>query len=251
MKIRTIIIEDEINARKALKNMLQFYCDEVEIIGETDKVAEGIQLIRESKPDLVILDVHLTDGTGFDVMEKTRSENFKVIFSTAYDEYALQAIKISALDYLLKPVKPNELRKAIQKAVDAIENDEMRDMQVEACINNVHSPAAHKKVILNTLESIHMVETGKIIRCEGSDNYTNVYIENKDRLLISKTLKEFEELLNPFGFFRVHQSHIINLHNVDLYDKKSGGMAVLNDGSKIPVSSRRKEGFLKALAALT
>ncbi len=249
MKIKTIIVEDEINARKALVNMLNFYSKDMEIAGEARNVKEGIELIKNNNPDLVLLDVRLPDGTGFDVIEKLKKYNFKLVFITAYNEYALRAIKLSALDYLLKPVKPDELRRAIEKVREAIEHDERLNLQIETCIENVKNHNRNKKIILNTSDNIHIVETSKLIRCEASENYTNIFIEGKNRIIVAKTLKDFEEMLVPYGFFRVHQSHLINMQFVDSFEKKAGGNAVLKEGTRVPVSSRRKEGFLKALAS--
>ena len=249
MKIKTFIVEDEINARQVLTNMLNFYCSDIEIIGEAKNVAESVELIKSKKPDLVLLDVRLPDGTGFDLLDQIKNQKFKLIFITAYNEYALKAIKLSAIDYLLKPVKPEELRKAISKVEQAIENDEMLNVQVDTMIDNMNPKNKHQKIILNTNENIYVLEIGKLIRIESNINYSIVYSEGKDKIFVAKTLKEFEEMLVPFGFFRIHQSHLVNTHFVDSYEKKAGGRAILHDGTSIPVSVRRKEGFIKALSS--
>jgi len=250
MAIKTIIVEDEVNARKALVNMLEFYEKDVEIIGQAKNVQEGVELIKSTRPDLVLLDVRLPDGTGFDLISKLKKHNFKLVFVTAYNEYALKAIKLSALDYLLKPVKPNELNRALDKVREAIENEEQLRVKYETAIENFSRPATERKIILNTVESMYVLEVPKIIRCEASENYSSVYAKNKERILLAKTLKDFEEMLVPFGFFRVHQSHLINLQYVDRYEKKGSGRVLLKNGEKIPVSTRRKEGFIRALEAI-
>ncbi len=249
MRIKTIIVEDEINARKALINMLSFYCKEVEVIGEAESVKGAIELITNKPPDLVLLDVRLPDGNGFDIMEKLKNKDFKLVFITAYNEYALRAIKLSALDYLLKPVKPDELRKAIAKVREIYENEELIKLQIETCVDNVKASGQNKKIILNTIDRIFVVEIENLVRCEASENYTNVFIKGKDKIMVARTLKDFEEMLTIYGFFRIHQSHLINLNYVDIYDKKGGGMLLLKNGERVPVSTRRKEGFLKALRA--
>lgn len=246
MSIRILIVEDEVNARKALANMVHYYCDDIEIIGEAKDVRQGIEMISSDPPDLVLLDVRLPDGTGFDLIEKVRQRNFKVVFITAYNEYAIKAIKLSALDYILKPVKPADLRIAISKARDAIEQDERMNLQVDTCIDNFKGMTREKKIILNTAESIHVVELSKLIRCESNENYTRIIIEGKKNIMVARTLKEFEEMLNPFGFFRTHQSHLVNLKHVETYEK-STGQALLVDGTHIPVAVRKKEMFLRAL----
>lgn len=250
MKIRTLIVEDEVNARKALTNMLSFYSNDIEIIGQAASVKEALNLMKETPPDLLFLDVHLPDGTGFDLLKKIKKRDFKLVFITAYNEYALKAIKLSTLDYLLKPVNPNELTLAIEKVKEAIDKEDQINLQLNTCIENLQTPSQDKKIILNTSESVFVVEVNKLVRCEASENYTNIIIEGKDKILVAKTLKEFEEMLTGFGFFRTHQSHLINLAYVEAYEKKGIGKILLKTGEHIPVSTRRKEGFFKALEAI-
>jgi len=247
MKIETIIIEDEVNARKALENMLSFYFPEIEIIGHAASVKDGVTLIKQSNPHLLLLDVHLEDGTGFDLVKKLPKKDFKIVFVTAYDMYALKAIKLSALDYLLKPVKPSELRKAIGKVKKVLENEEIMSLQIDTCIENLNNVNQENKIILNTNNNVFVIEIMKLVRCEANENYTNVYVAGRNKILISKTLKDFEEMLSAYGFFRTHQSHLINLQYVDYYEKRGGGKVHLKTGEVIPVSLRRKEGFLNAL----
>lgn len=247
MKIKTVIIEDETNARKALENMLAFYCPYIEVAGYAVSVKEGVSLIDKAKPDLVLLDVHLEDGTGFDVLQKLKKTHFRIVFVTAHDQYALQAIKLSAIDYLLKPIKPEELRFAMSKVQKALEEEEQINLQVETIIENYSKPSRDKKIILNTNSEIFVVEIKHLVHCEANENYTTIYIEGKHNILISKTLKEFEEMLSPYGFFRIHQSHLINLQFVDSYVKRGGGKVHLKTEETLPVSLRKKESFLKAL----
>ncbi len=250
MEIKTIIVEDEVNARKALENMLNFYSESVKVIGTAATVAEGVALIQKESPDLILLDVNLPDGTGFDLVKKLRNNTAKLVFITAYDEYALKAIKLSALDYLLKPVKPNELTSAIKKVEEALEIEERINLKIDTCIENYKNSNQDKKIIINTTDNLFVIEVKKLIRCESSENYTHIFIDGKDRITVAKTLKEFEEMLTSYGFFRLHQSHLVNLNFVEAYEKKSGGYARLLSGERIPVSSRRKENFLKALEAI-
>ena len=245
MNIRTVIIEDEINARKALENMLSFYCEEINIVGHASSVRDAITLINDTQPNLLMLDVHLTDGTSFELIKKIKKHNIKIVFVTAYDKYALQALKLSALDYLLKPVKPNELRAAIKKVINVIENEEQVNVQLETFVGNLANVNQDKKIILNTNDNIFVIEISKLVHCEANENYTNIFVEEKGKIIISKTLKEFEEMLSLYGFFRIHQSHLINLNYVECYKKK--GVALLKTGESFPVSTRRKEGFVQAL----
>lgn len=250
MKIRTIIVDDERNARKALANMLEFYCSEVELVGEAGSIDDGINLIEGEKPDLVLLDILLGKNTGFDLLKKLRKINFKLIFVTAHDEYALRAIKMSALDYILKPIKPKELISGINKVSEAIENEEKMKLKVDALVSNTVASNPEKKIIINTVGSIYVLEVKHIVRCESDENYTMIYLSNSPRIMVAKTLKDFEEMLVPYGFFRVHQSHLVNLDFIKSFEKGSGGHILLKDGEKIPVSTRRKDSFLKALSSL-
>jgi two-component system LytT family response regulator len=250
MKIKTIIIEDELNARKALVNLLEFYCPDIELMGQASNVQEGIKLIQENTPHLLFLDVHLPDGTGFDLIKKANKKTFKIVFVTAHDQYALRAIKMSAMDYLLKPVQPNELRKAVAKVEAAIENEEQLNLQIDTALHNLDRSNQGKKIILNTSENIHVLEINEIVHCEAQDNYAKIYIINKESILIAKPLKELEEMLMTYGFYRIHQSHLINLHFVETYEKKGTGRVRLKTGEVLPVSTRKKDQFLKALRQL-
>ena len=251
MEINTIVIEDEVNARQALENMLSYHCPDINIIASADSVKEGVQLIKTHQTDLLFLDVNLPDGTGFDILKKISKHTFKVVFITAYDEYALPAIKMCALDYLMKPVKPDDLIGAVNKVKQALDNEERYSTNIDTCIENYKAQGQQKKIIINTSESMFVLEIRNILRCEASENYTNILLTNAPPILVAKTLKEFEEMLTSFGFFRVHQSHLVNLRYVASYEKKSGGHARLHNDLRLPVSKRRKEGFLKALEAST
>lgn len=246
MKIRTVIIEDEINARKALVNILSFYFNSIEIVGMAGSVEKGVKLIKEQQPDLLFLDVHLTDGTSFELIKKIKHHNFKLVFITAHDEYALQAIKLSALDYLLKPINPGELGKAIGRVQEAIEKEEQIDLQLDTIVENVRESNQNKKIILNTSNNLFVVEVKNLVRCEASENYTQVFVDGKEKIMMAKTLKEFEEMLSGYGFFRTHQSHLINVQFVEGFDK-SNNLVKLKTGDEIVVSTRKKEHFLKTL----
>ncbi len=246
MKIRTIIVEDEVNARKAMENMLDFYFSSIEIVGTAGNVADGVKLIKKELPDLLFLDVHLPDGTGFDLIKKVADLDFNLVFVTAHNEYALKAIKLSALDYILKPVSPKELNSAIIKVQKALENKEQINLQLETCVENVKENNQQKKIILNTSDSVFVVELEKLVRCEASENYTLIIVDGKEKIMMAKTLKEFEEMLSGYGFFRTHQSHLINLNYVETFDKSNNNI-LLKTGENVVVSTRKKESFLKAL----
>jgi two-component system LytT family response regulator len=249
MKIKAVIVEDESNARKALENMLDFYCHEIEIAGWAESVNKASELINNVSPQLLFLDVQIKGGTSFDVLKKLEKKDVKIIFVTAYDQYAIRAIKLSAVDYLLKPLKPDELKKAVSKAVKALEDEEHLRLQFETTLENISNIDKDKKIILNTNKSVYVIKISDLIRCESCENYTYVHVRGKNKIMISKTLKEFEEMLTSYGFFRVHQSHLVNMQFVDHYLKKGIGKVHLQTGDEIPVSTRKKDEFLRFLKA--
>ena len=243
--MRTIIIEDEEQAVSALLADLKKHCPEVEIVGTTDSVEEGVQLIKKVNPDLVFLDIQLSDGLGFDVLEVYNESNFKIIFTTAYSQYAIKAIKFSALDYLLKPINTDELKLAVQKALET--NKETNQSKIENFIKNQNLLNPNKRIALQTSQGVFLHELQTIIRCNSEGNYTSIHFTNAKRLLIGKPLKEYEDILSGFGFERIHHSHIINLNHLVSYLNKDGGYVVLSDNTSLPVSSRKKSQLLKIL----
>ena len=244
--IRLVVIDDETKARETILNILALSNNELEVVGEAADIASGFELINLSNPDLVLLDINLTDGTGFDLLKRFERIDFKLIFITAHEEFAIKAIKYSALDYVMKPIRAGELLKAVDKARDAIDKDET-ELKLQTFLSNLDKL---RKIVLKTSESIHVIEVKNIIRCEADINYTHFHLENGQRLLVSKTLKEYAEMLVPSGFFRTHQSHLVNLEHVLRFDKGEGGHLVMDDDSIIPVSTRNREALFKAFESL-
>jgi len=250
MKIKAVIIDDELSARETLNIMLQMYVEEVEVVAEADSVKSGVNTIKQENPDLVFLDINMRDGSGFDLLNSFPSCNFKTIFVTAYEEYAVKAFKFSALDYLVKPVTPDDLVKATNKISASFKHENLKS-QLEVFESNYFASApSFRKIILKTAESIYIVEINDIIHCKSEDNYTYFYLSGSNKLLVSRTLKEFDELLGKDGFFRVHQSHLINITQIDRFDKREGGSVVMKDGSIIPVSFRRKDQLMQVIQNL-
>lgn len=243
--MKTILIEDEEQSISALLTDLKKHCPEVTVIGTAGSVSEGIELIQKVNPDLVFLDVQLSDGLGFDILETYKSNDFKVIFTTAYSQYAIKAIKFSALDYLLKPINKDELKQAVNKAMHTDKDENQSKM--ENFIKNQNLLNPNKRIALQTSQGIFLHELQTIIRCHSEGNYTTIHFTNDKRLLIAKPLKEFEELLSIYGFERIHHSHIINLNHLGSYLNKDGGYVVLSDNTTLPVSSRKKAQLLKKL----
>lgn len=236
-----VVIDDETRAREAIIDILKLSKTALEVVGQADSVSTGYEVIKQKQPNLVLLDINLVDGTGFDILRKFSSIDFKIIFITAYEEYAVQAFKFSAVDYILKPIVAGELLNAINRAFKAIVREET-ELKLGALLSNLDKV---KKIVLKTAESIHLVSIRNIIRCESDVNYTNFFLENNEKLMVSRTLKEFSGLLEPNGFFRTHQSHLVNLEHVIRFDKFEGGHLVMADESIVPVSSRKREELFK------
>jgi two-component system LytT family response regulator len=245
-----VIVDDMPNAREVIASIIKQNFKNTTIVATADSVQSGIKAIKEHEPDIVLLDIQMHDGSGFDILNKLKPFKFKVIFISAYEEHALKAFKFSAIDYILKPIDSAELVAAVQKAELALsQNDQSQSINVLEN-NYSNSNKESKKIVLRTSDSIYVVNVKDIIRCEADENYTTFYLLDKQKILISKPLKEYDELLAEFGFFRVHQSHLINLDYFKQYKKADGGYAVMTDGSTLPVSSRKKDLFLKEIEKL-
>ena len=243
--MRAVIIEDEEQARSALKQEIELNCPNVVITGEASSVKTGIDIIRLQKPDLIFLDIILSDGSGFDILEEFLKPNFKLIFTTADSKHALKAFQFSAVHYLLKPISGSDLKEAISRINKTDGIDSFK--KIENFIRNRHLPDPNKRIALQTSEGIHLVEVKNIIRCQSEGNYTMFHFANAKRVLISKTLKDFEEMLSPLGFERIHISHLINLSHLVSYQNKGGGNVTMSDKSIVPVAQRKKSYLLDIL----
>ncbi len=241
--LKTLIIDDELNGRNILRKMLTTFCEGVDIIGEADSVKTGIDAIKNLKPDLVLLDIQMQDGTGFDLLEKTDEKDFKLIFVTSFDNFAIKAFKFSAVDYILKPVDPDNLIEAINR-VKELDSDSNFESKIDILISNL---SGLDKIALPSSEGVRFIKIDDIVRCESDNNYTMFHLISKEKILVSKTLKEFEIMLSGINFHRVHKSHLVNLKYVSKYMPGEGGYLVLEDGSHVDVSRRKKEGLMKVL----
>ena len=248
--MRAVIIDDEKQARNALASDIRVFCPEIVIVAEADSVKSGIKTITEQKPDLVFLDVEMTDGTGFDILEMLKPIDFHVVFTTAYDTHAVKAFKFSAVDYLLKPIDLEELIAAVKK-ISTISNHKALQMSLTALIENTkHAPKELQKIVINSSDGHYIFSVHEIIRFEADRNYTKVIIENEKPLLVAKTLKHFEDLLKGQKFERVHQSHIVNVRNIKKYISKDGGYVVMSNSDNVPVAQRKKTELLELLDSL-
>jgi len=244
--IKTIIIDDEEDARAAVQMIIASFQNDLEIVAEASSVSEAFDVILKHKPQLVFLDIDLKDGTAFDLLEKLEDVNFKIIFVTGFNDLAVKAFRFNALDYILKPINPDDLIEATQKAIKSID-----EKNIHAQLKNLlqqNKLSKQKNIVLSTLEDIHIVEIENIIRCESDGNYTTFYLNNSEKIMVSKNIKEYADLLSEHNFFRSHQSHLINLAYLLKYHKKDGGYIVMKDNSSVPLSKRKKEALLKLIA---
>jgi len=244
--INAIIIDDEAKGRLALREKLSAYCPEVNVIAEAANGQEALLLIQHHKPQLIFLDIEMPRMTGFEMLNELAEKNFHIIFTTAYDQYAIKAIKYAAFDYLLKPIDIEELKNAVNK-LSAEKNTETVK-QVELLNQNMQHPKKQfHKLAIPSLDGLMFYEINDIIHLEANSNYTSIYLTNKTKIIASKTLKEFEEILPEDVFFRTHHSHIINLGFIKRYIKGDGGQIELQNGTYVDVSRRKKDDFLKAI----
>lgn len=249
--MKAVIIDDEENAVNVLRTLLRQFAPSIELVATASSAREGLEILEKQEPDIVFLDIEMPGMNGFAMLEQLEHYNFQVIFTTAYDHYAIKALKFSALDYLLKPVDAEELKIAVAKAIKKNqEHFSILNNFREALGNFRNSVNQPRKLALSTLEGISFIDLDEIIRLNSSGNYTYVHLSNGERPIASKTLKEFEELLVHQGFYRVHKSHLVNLQHVKKYIRGEGGTLIMSDNSEIDVSVRRKGELMNKLGFL-
>ncbi|MGC4038148.1 MAG: LytTR family DNA-binding domain-containing protein [Chitinophagaceae bacterium] len=240
--IRAIIVDDEQNNIDNLGKLLEKYCHEVTVISTATNADDGKKIIVELKPDLLFLDIQMPEKNGFDLLQSLPRHSFEVIFVTAFDRYGIQAVKFSAIDYLLKPINIDELKQAVTKAIEKIQQKK-QNLQLENLLQLLQANR-HKedhRIALPGMKETRFAKTTAIIRCESSNNYTTFYLTDDEKLVVSKPIYEYEELLNDYGFLRCHQSHLVNKKFIRSIVKEDGGYLLLEDGSQIPISKQKKE----------
>ncbi len=248
-QMRVVLVDDDSVVRENVRTLLSIYAQDCEVIAEASGVREGVETIKREHPDLVLLDVEMKDGTGFDLLSIYGELDFKVIFVTGHNEFAIKAFKFSAIDYVLKPIDPIDLQSAIQKARTVLNTSEQQ-LKVTNLVENKQKSSDDQKVILKDAETVFLVAIKDIIRCESEGNYTKFFLEDGRKITITKTLKEYDQLFQEHHFFRAHQSHLINLRHFDRYEKREGGIVYMKDGSTLPVAVRKKELLMEALENL-
>jgi two-component system LytT family response regulator len=249
-KYKALVVDDETQARNALRDLIETDFPQIEIIAEADGVDTAIQAIDSNNPSIVFLDINLGDGSGFDVLERLSKKDFFLIFTTAYDQYAISAFKQNAIDYLLKPILSEDLKFAMEKIAQQTSSIDLT-MQVEMLKEMMTEPGrlrkADKKIVLKDQDTIHFIKTQDIIYCKSDGPYTEFYIQPNQKIFVSQSLKDYEDLLEPYHFIRVHHSYLVNKDMIIKYIKGNGGSLLLQGNFEIPVSQRRKEMVLAQL----
>ncbi|MEM5565857.1 LytTR family DNA-binding domain-containing protein [Psychroserpens sp. AS72] len=240
MKLKSIIVEDEETSRKILRNYLNKYCPNVEVLGEAANVEEALVLIRNTELDLVFLDVEMPYGNAFDLLDKVGDVNFETVFVTAYNHYAIDALNAHASYYLMKPISIDELIKAVDYVTEIrTKEDALQDQVLVPKMTTVNG-----KITIPQQDGFEVLQTADIMYCKADDNYTEIYLNNNKKKLVSKTLKYFEDALTESGFARVHKSYLVNVNEVTKYIKGKGGSVVLSSGKEIMVSASKKSDLL-------
>lgn len=244
--MKVIIVDDQVSVRNSISAILNKDYPEIEIIATAGTIEDGYSVIKNEEPNLLFLDVELPDGTGFELLQKLLPVDFKVIFITGHQEYALKAIKMSALDFILKPFERDEIHDAVDRAREVI-NKEEEQVKLQALSENLENKKILKRIILATSDNLHLVAIADIIRAEADSNYTKFFIADGQKIMVSRTIKEFDTLMADSGMVRVHQSHLVNISFVDKYIRRDGGSLQLKDGTSIPVSQNLRKKVIAAI----
>lgn len=240
--MKLALIEDNTSIQNIITKLLDENCPEIEVTGIAASIDEGVNLLTTSFPDILLLDVEIIGGSGFDVLKRISNIDFQVIFITAHEKYAIEAIKMSALDFLLKPIDKDELLEALDKAKDKLRNKEATT-EIKALIKNLETDQP-ENLLIKDKYGIHVINVRDIIRMEGDGSYTKVYTIEDDPITSSKPLKEYMDIIGERGFARCHQSHLVNLRFVKRFDRRDGGILILKNRSEIPVATRKKDTLL-------
>ncbi|MFC3414674.1 LytR/AlgR family response regulator transcription factor [Algoriphagus hitonicola] len=245
--IKAIIVEDEFHSRETLKGFLREYCPEVELLDEAGRVEEAVQKISSLQPELVFMDIELQTGTGFDVLQRVRHLDFHLIFTTAFEHYAIRAIKFSSVDYLLKPIDLEELQVAVKKAIGLKEQENRQSVLENLLVNWKNTSSEDQKIALSTSDGIEFIPVREILYCEANGSYTEFFLNGGRKLLVSKNLKEYENMLTNHQFMRIHNSFLINLSEVKKYVKSDGGYIVMSNDKAVSLSTSKREEFLRRM----
>jgi len=248
--LRTVIVDDEQDAVDFIESIANEYCPNIEIVGKAYSAIEGVEVISKEKPDLVFLDVEMPHGSGFDLLAGFPEKDFDVIFITAFNHYAIRAIKFSAVDYILKPININEFIDAVKRVEESRKEKKGGSTNFQTLFENLQT-AIPSRLAIPTSNGMEYLNTREIIRVEADRSYSWFYMENGDKFLVSRNLKEYQELLSDRNFFRTHNSHLINLEHVKKYIRHEGGYIEMTDGSNVPISRGKKDLFLEHMGRIS
>lgn len=243
--MKTLIIDNEKNVREALIALLNHFCPELNLIEQATGVEDGLKTIASYKPDIVFLDVEMDDGTGFDLVKQLHEANFQLIFVTAHDKYAAQAFRHSAIDFLVKPIDPALLIESVERAKNA-QHLKQTNQQIQTLLSHINPQNTDQKIVLKDNANIYFVKTKDIIRCESDGAYTSFHLTDGEKIVISKTIKEYDELLTPKGFLRVHQSHLVQVAKIKRFERAKE-MLVLENNEMVPVAQRKRDAVMEWL----
>jgi two-component system LytT family response regulator len=248
--VRAVIIDDNPGNRALNRRLLNEYFPDISVAAEADSVKTAVAVIKKYKPDLVLLDIEIIGGSGFQVLQQLKPYSFKVVFITAFDNFAIKAIKFSAMDYILKPVNETEFQHAIQNVLKTLYSEENNRKQNDYLLDYYKKETQLGKIVLRTNDALYVVDMSEIIYCRSDNAYTSFFLASGEKILVSKGLREYVDLLEDYGFFRPHQSYLVNLNFVKKVDKADGGFLILKNGKEIPVSSRQKKKIIELLEKL-
>jgi two-component system LytT family response regulator len=246
-KISALIVDDELSSVQNLQQKLETFCTDVQVVATAQKPEEALLLIQHHKPDVVFLDIEMPKMNGFRMLDELKNYDFEIIFTTAYNHYAIDAIRISAFDYLMKPIAIADLQNAVQRLMAAKQNNTKE--KIDILKHSLQDKKSQEdKIAIPTAEGIEFIPIKNILHIESSSNYSRIYLNNSKVITVTKLLKDFEDMLLPYRFYRIHHSHLINLQYIQKYLKADGGQVMMQDGTVIDVARRKKEEFLKIIA---
>jgi two-component system LytT family response regulator len=246
--LNAVIVDDEDSGARGLQKLLNRYCPQVNVAGMAHSIDEAEQKISASNPDVVFLDIEMPFGSGFDLLSRMKNIHFEVIFTTAYSQYAIKAFKHNAIDYLLKPIDPDELMEAVKKCEEKKGRETLDLKKIENLFSSLSQTNKVQKLPVHTPEGIIYLEADKVLRLEADGNYTKIYLEGGQKYISSRTLKDYEEMFHPKEFFRIHKTHLVNLRHVKQYIKGEGGEVLMSDGTLLEVSRYKKNELLALLS---
>ena len=245
-KLKAILIDDELNSLQNLQQKLEGFCPDVTIVATSQKPEEGLLLIRQHQPDVVFLDIEMPRMSGFRMLEELGEYDFDIVFTTAYNHYSIDAIRISAFDYLVKPIGIEDLQHAVERL--SISRNKQTKEKIDILKKSLSDNRTQEdKIAISTSEGIEFIPIKNILHIESKSNYSKIYLPENKSITVTKILKDFEEMLLPYNFYRVHNSHLINLNYIKKYVRSEGGHVILQDGTAIDISRRKKEEFLKMI----